>query len=512
MKILLLNPPALGSGWYKLEHLGLGYIAAVLRQDGHHVVILDANLEGWNPDQARRATAGLGPFDVVGLTGMGPETFLAGLDLIAQSGMVARGGKVIAGGYFATFWGEKILALYPQIDAIVLGEGEQTVVELVRALGVGRPLQEVAGVMFRAGNETFCALPRPLIGDLDQLPFPARDYARQSYEQNHLTGIYGSRGCCHKCTFCQISQFYRLAPGSIYRTRSAGNIVAEMQSLVDNYGIRNFLFVDDEFIEGSRRRTQVIGDFTTALRQKSLDVGFAVQYRADQGHRRDLLAALKAVGLTTVFIGVESGIDSVLARYNKGITRHTINNALSVARELDLSLIVGYILYDPYTTFDELRANVAYLRSDEAPTVLDLHGLIVLKGTTDETRLRKEGRLKEDGFRLYYRAIDDDVQAFKQLLFQYESFSSPSIGNIYRLQLMTGRFPAQTRRDSLQLVGALLNQLRGLHNTFLGQAEADVMRGRDGHAWMGELCEAHAELAAESGRLIASWESALTGR
>ena len=512
MKILLLNPPAPAAGWYQLEHLGLGYIAAVLRQDGHDVVILDANLEGWDADHTSRAAVAQGPYELIGLTAMEPQTFQTGMAIIAALSGPENTPRIIAGGYFATFWGAQIMAAYPAIDAVVLGEGEQTIVELVRAMQNGGPTTGVPGTLYRRDGQVLCAPARPLLADLDRLPFPARDYVRRSYERHHVAGLYGSRGCCHKCTFCQISRFYRLSPGAPYRTRSAANIVAEIEQLRHEHGIHNFLFVDDEFIEGSRRRTAVIRDLCHTIRRRELDVGFAIQYRADHGHQRDLLIALKGVGLSTVFIGVESGIDSVLARYEKGITRRTITTALAVARELELSLIVGYILFDPDTTFDELRANVAYLSSDEAPTVLDLHGMIVLKGTPDEARLRREGRLKEEGFQLLHPAIDADVQAFKHLLAQYYPFSSPAVRDIYRLHLMVGRFAAQDRPPAHHAAAGLLGELRRLHQTFLQRAIDDVTARRDGNGWLDELRAAHGELAQRSSRLVAAWERPLGGR
>lgn len=512
MRILLLNPPAPGSGWYQLEHLGLAYIAAVLRQAGHDTRILDANLEGLAVTAAADAANALAPFDLIGLTAMEPLTFQAGLEIVERLRDQGHRPTTILGGYFATFWGQKVIETCPLVDVVVLGEGEQTVLELVRAIETNASLAEVDGICYRDGSAVRTTIPRRLVADLDQLPFPARDYVRQSYERHHVAGLYGSRGCVHRCTFCQIEQFYRLAPGSPYRTRTEANLVAEIMALLEEHGCRNLLFVDDEFIEGSPRRLRVLSEFIQLLRQKKVDIGFAIQYRADQGHNRDLLAGLKSVGLTTVFIGVESGLDSVLARYDKRIDRRMITRSLAVARELELQLIAGYILFDPYTTFDELRANVDYLMTDEAPTILDLHGMIVLKGTPDEARLRRQGRLKEEGFQLHYPTPDPDLRVFKALLNLYYPVSSPSVHNIYRLHLMVGRFPASERRMAMLAVAEVLSRLRALHQTFLRRAVDDVINKRDGNGWLDELTDAHRELAADSWRLIQAWESVLAAR
>ena len=94
--------------------------------------------------------------------------------------------------------------------------------------------------------------PRPLIGDLDQLPFPARDYLSIAYKRYHHAVVAASRGCYHRCSFCQIAQFYRQSQGSPYRTRSARNIADEVEMLVKEHGVRSIFFVDDEFITEAR--------------------------------------------------------------------------------------------------------------------------------------------------------------------------------------------------------------------------------------------------------------------
>jgi radical SAM superfamily enzyme YgiQ (UPF0313 family) len=512
MRILLLNPPAPDTGWYHLEHLGLGYIAAVLRGCGHEVCLLDSNLEGLNVDDTFSRASAFAPIDVIGLTAMEPLTFQAGLAVAEQLRAQGIGNKVVAGGYFASFWGKEVIERFPSVDVVVLGEGERTIVDLIDALERGSPLSEVAGILHREAGAVAVSPRRALVSDLDHLPFPERDYVRRSYAQHHVAGVYASRGCVHECTFCQIVRLYELSSGSPYRTRSGANIAAELESLVSNHGIHNFLFVDDEFIQGSPRRIRALREFVEVMRQTGLDIGFSIQYRADQGHQRDLLAALKSVGLTTVFIGVESGLESVLDRYDKKINRGMVERSLAVARELELMLIAGYILFDPYTTFDELQANVNYLTSEAAPTILDLHGMIILKGTPDESRLSQQGLLKEEGFQLYYRTHDPNMRAFKDLLGRYYPFSSPGVGNIYRLHLMIGRF-ASSERDAARLaVVEAQARLRVLHHAFLQKAMADVLGKRDGGDWLQELEDAHAELAADSARIIQEWEPILATR
>ena len=115
----------------------------------------------------------------------------------------------------------------------MVGEGEETIKELVYAVEHKNDLCQVNGLVFRNKNgEIIHTKPRMLIPDLDQIPLPVRDYLPRANNRYHHAVISSSRGCYYRCSFCQITQFYRLSPGKPYRTRSAKSIADELEMLV----------------------------------------------------------------------------------------------------------------------------------------------------------------------------------------------------------------------------------------------------------------------------------------
>jgi len=507
MDVLLLNPPPNDRSWYRVEHLGIAYLAAVLRQAGHTVHLLDSLLEDLDIEQTHRAIeARFGRLDVVGITATEPETIKSGVAVVRRLRRNGLDAHVTSGGYLPTFWSDELLREYPEVDSVVVGEGEDTLRHLVQTVQDGGDLGGVPGLVFRGeGGAIVHNTPRRLIEDLDQLPFPARDYLPTAYQKYHHALVYGSRGCYHQCSFCQISQFYRLSPGGPYRTRSASNIAAEIEDLVNGHGVRSIFFADDEFITESSRRRRIIEDLIQEIRERELEFSFSIQYRADTGAEESLLRALKEVGLRTVFIGVESGVERVLERFDKGISKADIDQALRVVGDLDLSLIPGYMLYNPDTTFEELRDSVEYLLSPGSPMIQDLHGMNLLRGTAEERDLHRRGMVEERGVRIGYRILDGRVAAFVGWLRGYYQLYRPAILDVYELLFMLVELPEEILRD----MRFIENRIRRLHEEFLSRAIDGLSQGRlDEEPPMDDLKVAYELLNNETQRLVAAGREA----
>jgi anaerobic magnesium-protoporphyrin IX monomethyl ester cyclase len=321
MNIVMLNPPPNDRSWYRVEHLGIAYLTSALRQVGNEVLIIDSFLEDIGVERTTEVILQKMPnVDLIGITASEPETLESGVRVIKNLNNKGLHPYVTAGGYLPTFWSEKVLNKYREIDSVVMGEGEETIKELVKSLKQQRELTEVNGLALRDNSGDIKHTPaRSLIRDLDQIPFPARDYLPMAYDKYHHAVISGSRGCYYNCSFCQIAQFYRLAPGKPCRTRSAKNIADEIEILINDYGVDSIFFVDDEFITHNTSRRKVINDLIDEIINRKLKFNFTIEYRADTGVDFELLQSLKKVGLSTVFIGVESGVEEVLRRFDKGI-------------------------------------------------------------------------------------------------------------------------------------------------------------------------------------------------
>lgn len=255
--------------------------------------------------------------------------------------------KVILGGAHATFMWEQIMKNLDFVDIIVCGEAEITIVELVKALDKGLPLKDVKGIVFRENGKIIKTEPRPLIENLDVIPFPSyKDIDFDKYavaakypeyrEKERKAGIVSSRGCVFNCNFCSTTQFWSRR----WRARSAKNVVDEMEWLYKNYNIKFFIFCDDIFTTNQQRVIEICKEII----KRDLKIKWYSETRVDC-ISKEMLEWMKKAGCFMVQFGVESGSTTILKNINKKITREQIINAFKLAKEAGLQtealLMVG---------------------------------------------------------------------------------------------------------------------------------------------------------------------------
>jgi anaerobic magnesium-protoporphyrin IX monomethyl ester cyclase len=488
--VLLLNPKHINADWYAAEHLGLAYLASTLRKVGHNVLIFDSNLEDLDISKTIEAIVQkMSCIDVVGITATEPETLETGVEVIRKLNNNGYNPHVTVGGYLPSFWAEEVLCKYKEIDSVVIGEGEETLRVLVDAVQNKIPLCDVKGLVVRTDAGIIFHTPvRELITDLDQIPFPARDYLSVSYQKYHHALMYSSRGCYHKCSFCQIAQFYRIAPGGPYRTRSAKNIADEIELLVNKYGIRSIFFVDDEFITKNRHRHKIIKELIHEIKIRNLKFNFSIQYRADTGSNEEILRSLKEVGLSTVFIGVESGVEETLHRFEKGISIRAIKKSLDIIHNLDFNHNIGYILFDPFTTFNELIESIEFLKSEKVPLILKLNGIMILKGTPLEKRVRKENLLIEGDLKLRYIIKDKQVIYFSKYLRNYQKVYENVAKKFYEIHFMIEDLSDNNKAVIKPKIKKVEVKIKMLHIQFLSKAIYNIANGQYSNLeWISEF-------------------------
>jgi len=250
--------------------MGLMSLASVLR-DKHEVRILDARLDILEPADVLSACREYKP-DVVGFSCFTSESGLAydAARLIKESGAQVR---VVMGGPHATMFAEDVLER-GDFDFIVLGEGESTFPELLDCIEGGTDPRKVAGIAYRDGSEIVKTVPRPLIENLDEIPFPAWDaidmeryfeWPRFSHmgRSRHMA-LVTSRGCPYHCVYC-----HRLF-GMKCRTRSAANVLAEIAALRERYGMEEFEIYDDIFNVDKRRAGDICDGIIASGRKTKL--------------------------------------------------------------------------------------------------------------------------------------------------------------------------------------------------------------------------------------------------
>jgi anaerobic magnesium-protoporphyrin IX monomethyl ester cyclase len=392
--VLLIYPSfrrSLDRSRFRFPPLGIAYVAASLRADGHQVRLLDCTFLR-RDDALRRAVAD--PAEVVGIYCMATmrEECLA----FARA---LRGDErlLVAGGPLPTCQPETFLE---DFDVVVRGEGEQTMRELLSARQTGADLSAVPGVVYggatgaralgrapasagaAAGMQACsdapasaepgvgaqahmphgraCAPARPFEAELDRLPFPARDllpnddyirFGKRSYGHS-ITTVMSTRGCPFQCEFCSNVVF-----GSSYRERSAGNVVDEIEEAL-RLGYERISFADDVFTLNAARVTEICEE----IGRRRLHFGWECLGRVDTfDHATARL--MKQAGCFRVFFGIESGNDRILKLMNKRITTDQARAAVQAAHDAGLEAGAFFILCYPGETDDTVLETLRFATS-----------------------------------------------------------------------------------------------------------------------------------------------------
>lgn len=220
-------------------------------------------------------------------------------------------------------------------------------------------------------------------------------------------------------------------------SRSANNVVSEIERLIQEFDVGMFNFVDDNFFGPGSLGQKRVSTIADEIIKRNLDIVFSASGRVNDvlAAGSEILRRLKLAGLSNLFVGIESANDNALQRYNKGTTVKMNKKAIDLLKELGINYSIGFIMFDPYTTIEELLKNVKFLREigiykKSASTVPYLNGLAVLPGTDMERKLKREGLLQmKNRFQLTsredvtYEFIDKKAQIAVELISQY--FAQP---------------------------------------------------------------------------------------
>ncbi len=320
---------------------------------------------------------------------------------------------VIAYGLYPTFAADHLMRTCPFIDGVVRGEPEETFLEVCFQAGSGNAdFSRIKGLVWRRGGTCVVNPPRDAIRDLDSLPFPHRTRAGLARCGG---AILGSRGCYGDCTFCHINAFYGGKPS--WRGRSPTNIHAEVKALLPRLSSKYLYFVDANFFgpgESGQRRAEAIAECL----EDEAGLSFGLECRANDVRERSLGRLVRA-GLRDVFLGIESGSPCCLERINKRASVQQNTAAIALLRRYGIEPHIGFIMFEPDSTMEDVRSNISFLQSNNllerltASVDLLYHQGVALMGTRLYARLRDEGRLlalPEGPYHGKYRFRDERVQ------------------------------------------------------------------------------------------------------
>jgi anaerobic magnesium-protoporphyrin IX monomethyl ester cyclase len=404
MKVQLFVPPGgyFAERWSKgssMPPLGILSIAAVLEKEDVEVEIVPADVLGLSRRGIARAIRRFRP-DLVGVTSTTENRFQS-FALVRLAKATRPEAVTILGGPHASMAAEDTLAHLPELDIVVRGEGERTMLELCRALeGNLDPARAAAvpGCLVRQDGRIIAAPPRPPIEDLDALPFPA--FHLVPFEKyNFVIDVPGrgplpavnvmtSRGCPFACNFCATPINW----GRRVRMRSPENVVAEIEALVRRYGAKVIFFYDDTFNADPKR----VGRISDLLIERKLDVLWRCEARLDLVDK-PLLAKMKRAGLFHLSFGLEAGSERVRNQVvGKKIDIADFHNLVRWCEELGIIPNAFFIFSHPTETWAEARETIRIVeqyRDRVEATVAILH---VYPGTPLERTARERGVLPRD--------------------------------------------------------------------------------------------------------------------
>ncbi len=369
MNVLLLASP------YPVEEfpsppLGLCYAAAAFQTAGCNVRILDFIVQPYSVEKLKKELDSFGP-DIVGTNSvtMNHDEAVSLLKAVKDHNPLII---TLMGGPHISFDYEDTLKDHPEIDLAVIGEGEQTISELVPVIHDRGKWGAINGIAFRENEHLVKTPKREFISDLDSLPQPPRHLLPLSkYLALGLpASIITSRGCPNRCIFCVGSRMV----GQKFRTRSISLILDEIQSLIE-FGFEQINFADDFFTVNKKRVKAICEEIKT----RNLNFGWSIFARADSVDL-ELLQTMKDAGCHTVLFGIESGNQEMLDRINKHIKVDQIKQAVALCKEVGMRVLGSFIVGLPGETHETLMDS--HNLAQELEVFYGYHFLSPFPGTT----------------------------------------------------------------------------------------------------------------------------------
>jgi len=359
--------------------LGLAYLAAVLRKEGHEVLIYDSDcninpskmdfieLEDSYPhylksvrntshpiwQEAKRVISDFNP-DLVGITVW--TTFAASsLTLASLCKEYNPDLPVVMGGPHISIKYDEVMKICPNVDFLVRGEGEKTLCKLVKAIeNNGKSLRNVDGISYRYNGEIIHNPPGRFIDNLDILPFPARDLLlnKASYNSEDMGLLMTSRGCPYNCSYCATSIWERKT-----RYRSIDNVIAEIKQVIDKYGTRQFTFKDDCFTVNRKR----VMELCDRLIKEKIKISWDCNTRVNLVDE-ELLKKMKKAGCNSIKIGIETGSERILKLINKKITLDDCRRAAKLFKEVGIHWTGYFMMGLPSETKEDIYQTLQFMK------------------------------------------------------------------------------------------------------------------------------------------------------
>lgn len=395
IRVLLVRAPSVGIA-FNSQHLGFGYIAAVLEKEKIPVAVIDAPVLDLKQGQVISEAKKFKP-SIIGFTSVTQE-YPYVLKSARNFKKHFRECPIIIGGSHVNC---DLRATIKQkcFDIAVLGEGEETMVELVHALEKGASLRKIKGLVYKQGGKIIINPPRPPIENLDQLPLPARHLfppltkyrsTPGSHKNLPIGSIITSRGCPFHCTFCDHAIF-----GENLRLRDYKKVVDEIEVLVKDYGAREIRVWDDTFNFDAKRVINICKEII----KRKLVFSWTCQGRVNFVDLTTL-RWMKKAGCWQISYGIESGNQQQLNRIKKGITLEMVRQAVAKTKKAGIEMKGFFMLGLPGDTEKTMQETIDFAKELDVD-IAAFSITIPFLGTEIYRQAIKDGELKPVSYNNY---------------------------------------------------------------------------------------------------------------
>ncbi|MGD0779731.1 MAG: radical SAM protein [Dehalococcoidales bacterium] len=354
LKVTLINPPQ--DTRYPQPPLGLALIAAILEKADYPVTLLEANALQLKPEAIADIVSDA---DIVGITATTP-TIGTALSIARHLKRKNSNFKIIMGGPHVTLLPEETLVSSPDVDVIVRGEGDETVIALLQAIENHRPLNGVAGISYKLDGKIVHTADRTSMVDMDALPYPAFHLLPWKKYKPHpphgmalpFGAMVTSRGCPYRCAYCSKPVF-----GSKFRAQSPDRVIEEMAYLQKKFGVKEIAFYDDTFTVDKKRIHAIAEKIIT----KRLKVAWTCETRVNLVDKK-LLAHMKQAGCYAIAYGIESASPEIIKTLQKDITLEQVEAAVRAHKEVGLQVIGYFMLGSPGETPQTIQQTIDFAK------------------------------------------------------------------------------------------------------------------------------------------------------
>lgn len=358
----MTTAPPENSAWYhgkRLPPIGLMYVAAALEKAGFQVQMLDNYLMKKPVSELQQYVRSLKP-EIVGIT-CGSATYRRCVETARAIKEAWPTCKIVAGGWHASYVPDSLLE-NPEIDYVVMGEGERAVTELATCIVNGSEPQALTlpGVACRMQGKNIKNPPK-FIENMDEIPYPARhllplELYDRTIEYLNVTPadvMSISRGCVFNCGFCETKKLW----GNIYRAFSPQRVVDEIRDLQNRYGTKGIYFINDNFTLQNQRTIELCN----LMVKEKLDLQWVCDTRVDIVNQT-VLEAMSRAGCKTIFFGVESGSQKILQSIGRNVTLEQVETAFSLCRKNNIQTACSFMLGVPGETLADMETSLKFAK------------------------------------------------------------------------------------------------------------------------------------------------------